>query len=438
MKRISKVSLCVLVCVLSNNALGRQLGYDGRDGESGRAGNSGFDSRNEDVVLDGRGVALDMTARDGSDGYDGYDGRDATACGQDRVEDNLYGARGGDGGNGGAGGDGGNVGRLTVRYTDVGQLKNLSIRAYVGRGGYSGRSGRGGRGCDCTYRSWEIERDGKKRTYTCSDGREGSPGSDGARGKDGGVYVPIVIPHNDPIPADLTRVSYWAKDFPKTPVELTLSKWEQRNNLLSLIAAGSRFVNTYYYLTETLRRTFDFKWTAATPMSQYPKAVVTADLASTGTISANVNLNTNATWAGVGYLTDGSTGAQTATVEKVFTTADTQKLVNDGVSGIGRDFVATVHDTGGAHAYIKTRVFLGFFQKVNGRYYRYYQNYLADSLVTRNEAGDVMTINIGKEMSIPETVLKAGNTVFTRLYLERYVGSAYVSRVDFESENVIK
>jgi len=428
-------TLFIGLLISASHAIAGQLGRDGRDGENGASGRSGYDGRDREVVLDGRPQSVELSATDGSDGYDAYDGRDATGCGQDKVAEDLYGANGGRGGNGGNGGAGGHAGKLTIRYTDPSQLKNLSIRAVPGRAGFGGRAGRGGRGCACTYTSWTIEIDGQSKTYRCSDGSDGSNGYEGSRGENGGVYIPTLIPSLSPVPADYVQASFWAKDFPAQPVQLTRNYWEQKRGLLALLAPNSHYIDTYNQLVKTLRHQFAFKWLAPTPISQYPRAVVEGSLGDQGFVSKIV-LNAASTWAGVTETVSGD--LTTLTVDSTFTTADVRKLASEGFTGSGRSIALALKDSSGADRYIKNRVFLTLFQKVNGRYYQKYNAYLRDDLVSKSYNGDTMFVNFGQELSIPEAALQVGSVLNAQILVERHVAGNYVARVDFKSEFTVK
>ena len=52
--------------------------------------------------------------------------------------------------------NGGNGGNSTIYFSDIEDLKALTIIAEGGRGSFGGRGNLGGRPCFCTYRHWRV------------------------------------------------------------------------------------------------------------------------------------------------------------------------------------------------------------------------------------------------------------------------------------------
>lgn len=188
--------LCPAVASDEYYKVAKNYGRDGRTGTDGRSGRDGDSGENQNIFVNGSPVNLDLSGKDGEDGEDGEYG-DQPDCGfqRNRVSHDINAPDGGNGGNGGKGGDGGNGGSLTVYYSNLADLRNISVRATGGEGGRGGRGGNGTEGCHCHRRRWEVKTcqgtpgspDYKctEKVYRCSDNSDGSDGRDGSDGSDG-------------------------------------------------------------------------------------------------------------------------------------------------------------------------------------------------------------------------------------------------------------
>ncbi|MCA6586435.1 MAG: hypothetical protein IM524_08495 [Pseudanabaena sp. M051S1SP1A06QC] len=299
------------------------FGIIGQDGDRGRDGRSGRDGQDLKIVGDGKPADYDLTGTIGEDGEDGTAGRSASSCEQPyRPANSLIGASGGRGGNGGNGGRGGNGGNVTIFYTDIANLKQLEIRNAGGKGGRNGRGAVSGKGCECREAEWrvkycnvQIERrpfsDSKaawqyyssetricgrssdgfdidfdrlfsktseyrrddwlyRRTnkgvsrsdyYSCQNGRDGEPSSNGLIGETGNYGKLTLVPRLD-IPAEITS--------DRAPLAVALGKkvnlikniWVERSGLSRLLRPSSDVADTYTYLKDTARLFYRFEWAA--------------------------------------------------------------------------------------------------------------------------------------------------------------------------------
>lgn len=240
------------------------FGSKGAPGPKGQNGKSGRSGRNVTLKTEGAQRVLVLKGEDGYPGYDGQDGRDAFNCWQRRGEWNMIGAPGGKGGDGGNGGSGGHGGHSTIYFSDLEDLKNLTIIAEGGRGSFGGRGNIGGRPCFCTYRHWRVryeDTDGKVfyRDFQCLNGERGTRGRQGKNGRDGRLGRVSLIKGSSPLRPETPSRIISFKDFNKD-IDLSRNIWENKRNLLNLIDPSSIVSNNYRLFKDRKERTIKFLW----------------------------------------------------------------------------------------------------------------------------------------------------------------------------------
>ncbi len=114
----------------------RSYGIDGTDGRNGRPGSDGAAGSSRTIRATGATQAVYTGGSDGQDGEAGETGnRPACHSQPSEVEYDLQAPDGGDGGDGGAGGNGGNGGDVTIYYTNLADLRLITVNSHGGRGG---------------------------------------------------------------------------------------------------------------------------------------------------------------------------------------------------------------------------------------------------------------------------------------------------------------
>jgi hypothetical protein len=142
---------------LSTLARADVFGIPGAPGAAGSNGYSGANGQSVSVVASGQPQNFNLRGQDGGNGGNGQPGGHAQECRQPPpVRADFFGAPGGSGGNGGYGGNGGSGGSVTVYYSDIANLKQISVDATPGRGGNAGYGANGDNGCGCERHEWFV------------------------------------------------------------------------------------------------------------------------------------------------------------------------------------------------------------------------------------------------------------------------------------------
>ncbi|BBA78764.1 hypothetical protein RGRSB_0143 [cyanobacterium endosymbiont of Rhopalodia gibberula] len=267
----------------------KSFGEDGQNGQSGEAGQNNKNSDDLTLFADGSPLTLDLAGLDGEKGKDGQDGEAANCESQPvDVSYNLRAPSGGNGGNGGNGGDGGNGGSLTIYTTDINNLEQIYVNAAGGKGGESGLGGRGGKACQCNNSYWSLETctgtpgDSDYRCTTrefrCQDGRQGSNGISGLKGRDGIVGKLTLINFDKPLEPDESAATVTMATLKKKGYLLSKNKWETRNGAMALFSPGSIIDNQYLALTERIERSFLLVWNAPQRFSKFANQKITLGL----------------------------------------------------------------------------------------------------------------------------------------------------------------
>ncbi|MGV0103881.1 Collagen-like protein [Nostoc sp. DSM 114160] len=282
--------LCPAVASDEYYKVARNYGRDGRAGTDGRSGRDGSSGENQNIFVNGSPVNLDLSGKDGEDGEDGEDGYQPDCGSQrgDRASHDINAPDGGSGGNGGKGGDGGNGGSLTVYYSNLADLRNISVRATGGEGGRGGRGGNGTEGCHCHRRRWEVKTckgtpgspDYKctEKVYRCSDGSDGRDGSDGSDGSQGRLGTLSIVNSKEPLAADTPTVQLAMSELVNKQFHLSKNKWNQRTGAASLLAPGSAIADDYLEFEQRLEEAFQIVWQERQPITSFGNQDVTLNL----------------------------------------------------------------------------------------------------------------------------------------------------------------
>ncbi|YAI81299.1 MAG: collagen-like protein [cyanobacterium endosymbiont of Rhopalodia sterrenbergii] len=267
----------------------KSFGEDGQNGQSGQAGQNNKNSDDLTLFADGSPLSLDLAGPDGEKGKDGQDGEAANCESQPvDVSYNLRAPSGGNGGNGGNGGDGGNGGSLTIYTTDITNLEQIYVNAVGGKGGESGLGGRGGQACQCNNSYWNLEtctgNPGDSdyrcttREFRCQDGRQGSNGISGLRGRNGIVGKLTLINLDKPLEPDESAATVTMDILKTKGYLLSKNKWETRNGAMTLFSPGSIIDDQYLALTERIEQSFLLVWNASQQFSKFANQKITLGL----------------------------------------------------------------------------------------------------------------------------------------------------------------
>ncbi|GAB4138777.1 MAG: hypothetical protein Fur0046_13500 [Cyanobacteria bacterium J069] len=262
-------------------------GQNGQTGLSGRDGRSGRDGETRFINADGTPQRLELAGEAGTDGEDGDSGRNAFCGTQQRTASNQQAASGGDGGSGGNGGNGGNGGALTIYYTDLTHLRQIYVMAAGGVGGRSGRGGIGGYGCQCSVRSWEMERctgslgsqtcSGTTR-YHCTDGRNGSRGRDGRDGQPGRAGMLSLVNQPEPLLPETPTATVPLAQLLNQATPLSRNLWTPKRGAAQLLAGGSIVADEYREYAGRAEGSVQIDWQAARPVREFANAPVTVEI----------------------------------------------------------------------------------------------------------------------------------------------------------------
>lgn len=427
----SKSLLCPL---LAWGAEIRDFGHDGRDGQNGRTGERGRDGRSQTIFVDGSSLNLDLSGEDGLDGEDGRYGEDANCGRQPRnVDHDLQAPDGGDGGNGGNGGDGGNGGSLTVYYTNIADLKKISVQSLGGEGGRPGRGSYGGEGCNCRERDWEEKvckgTPGSPdyrcttREYRCEDGDDGRDGRDGNVGNDGRLGSLTLIKGTEQLPSDQPTVTVKMGELPNRAFALSKNKWEIRYGAASLFAPGSVLADEYREFVERIEGSFQLTWNATRPITDF--------IDQTATITLDEDKQVKISFPEDVWV-DGTTSQQDGKTQFVASNVilknEVTQLTRADFAGSGSELIFALIDKAGKSDLIATQFRIKYRTSASGDrfdrtldYITRYEGIIPAELVSRDR--NRFVLNIGK-LPIQSQFLRAGlpveiELVATRSFAER-------------------
>jgi hypothetical protein len=438
-------SKSILCPFLDWSAQARDFGRDGRNGSDGQTGRRGRDGQSETVFANGSPLNLELSGENGLDGEDGRDGDDADCDRQPRdVDHDLKAADGGRGGNGGNGGDGGNGGSLTVYYTNLADLKTISVRATGGRGGRPGRRAYGGRGCSCRVRDWErqtckgtpgsADYSCKTREFSCEDGDDGRDGTDGRDGNDGSLGSLTLINRSETLAPDTPTASVSMPALKDRVFALSKNKWQTRNGAASLLAPGSAIADQYREFIERIESSFEVVWNAPRPLTDFTGQEVTISLEEDKQVKVSFPEDV---WV------DGKTSQQDGKTQfiasNVILKDEATKLKRADFSGSGPDLNFVLIDSAGKSNLISTQFRLKYNSTRSGDrfdrtadYRTRYEGNIPVELVSRNN--NRFVLNLGK-LPIESEFLRPGVGVEIELVATRsFAGRSTEQKIQWRGE----
>ncbi|MEH2004316.1 collagen-like protein [Nostoc sp.] len=421
--------LCPAVASDEYYKIARNYGRNGRTGTDGREGRDGGSGENQNIFVNGSPVNLDLSGKDGEDGEDGRDG-DKPDCGsqRDNVNHDINAPNGGSGGNGGKGGNGGNAGSPIVYYSNLADLRNISVRATAGEGGRGGRGGNGTEGCNCQRRSWEVKTckgtpgspDYKctDKVYRCSDGSDGTDGSDGKDGSQGRLGTLSIVNSKEPLAADTPTVKLAISELTNKQFNLSKNKWNLRKGATSLLAPGSAIADDYREFEQRLEEAFQIVWQERQPITSFGNQVVTLNL--------NDNKQVEATFAEDLWVegnTQSQTNLTTFTVNHAIPKKDVTRLAVAEFADAGQNLNLKIVDLAAKSDTLNTQFRVKFRAQDSLRgfsdYKTEYEGDIPNELVTRDY--NRFTLALGK-LKIPDEALHPGVNVDIEVVATRSLG----------------
>jgi hypothetical protein len=421
--------LCPAVASEEYYKIARNYRQNGGTGSVGRAGRDGRNGNDKSVFANGSPVNLDLSGQDGEDGEDGGNGS-RPECGyqRDRGNRDVYAPNGGTGGDGGRGGDGGNGGSLTVYYSNLADLRLISVNAIGGDGGRGGRGGSGTVGCNCRRQSWE-ERTCKKtsgnseekctrRTYRCYDGQDGRNGSDGGNGKRGSLGILSIVNSKEPLAADNPKLELPIAALTGRKFNLSKNKWNLRQGATSLVAPGSAIANEYREFEQRLERDFQLIWQEKLPITSFAN--------QTATLSLKDNQQVEITFPEDLWV-EGSANNQANltefTVKNAILKKDATRLAVAEFADAGQNLNLKIVDLAAKSDAINTQFRVKFRARDNSsgfsEYKTEYAGDIPDELITRDY--NRFTLALGK-LKIPADALSPGVNVDIEVVATRSLG----------------
>jgi hypothetical protein len=411
-----RISFCIGATFLGTSAL--QASDFGSDGMAGRQGNSGRDGRSgQNLVIkaEGASASYDVSGSDGSDGTTGENGYNATSCfPPNRPAYDLTGANGGRAGAGGPGGDGGNGGALTVYFTDINNLKFITVHGTPGRGGSSNWGGRGGFGCRCSESSWTIpDSSGAQHSYTCRDGQMGSDAGRGSDGSFGSYGQVLLVSQMTPVLQDLPSVNIDMSKMETGPFTVSKNNWEPRRGAASLFASGTDISNSYYFFKDRVESTLKFRWEATRPLTDFARWQMQVKLEGT---EAKVYFP-DGLW--VDFQRIEENGEKIFVIKAVVAESELPYIQFDGFLDEGSNHVISIKDSAGMANVLQNSIHAEFWTVVAGQWKQHFDGDLpADSL---QATADHIHILMGRS-GIDPVLFKAGTKAYVKLLVTRKLG----------------
>ncbi|MEH2232890.1 MAG: collagen-like protein [Nostoc sp.] len=423
--------LCPAVASDEYYKIARNYDRDGRAGTDGRSGRDGSSGENQNIFVNGSPVNLDLSGKDGEDGEDGEDG-DRPDCGSqrgDRVSHDINAPDGGSGGNGGKGGDGGNGGSLTVYYSNLADLRNISVRATSGEGGRGGRGGKGTEGCNCHRRRWEVKTcegtpgssDYKctDKVYRCSDGSDGRDGSDGSDGSQGRLGTLSIVNSKEPLAADTPTVQLAMSELINKQFKLSKNKWNQRIGAASLLAPSSAIADDYREFEQRLEEAFQIVWQERQPITSFGNQAVTLNLTDNKQVEITFS---EELWV------DGNSKSEanltTFTVNHAITKKDVTRLAVAEFADAGQNLNLKIVDLAAKSDAINTQFRVKFRAQDSSHGFSGYKTEFEGDIPTELATRDYnrFTLALGK-LKIPDEALRPGVNVDIEVVATRSLGT---------------
>ncbi|BAY24151.1 hypothetical protein NIES2100_39440 [Calothrix sp. NIES-2100] len=407
----------------------RDYGTDGSKGSDGRSGRSGRNGQSQTIFVDGSPVNLDLSGQNGEDGEDGQRG-DRPHCGHqpDNETHDIQAPDGGAGGDGGKGGDGGNGGSLTVYYSNLADLRKISVRATGGEGGRGGRGANGGLGCNCRRREWEVKTctgtpgsadyKCKEKTYRCHDGRDGRTGDDGSNGNRGSLGILSIVKGKESLAGDIPTLQTAVSELTLKQFNLSKNKWNIRRGATSLLAPGSAIADEYREFEQRLEGTFQLVWQDRQPITSFAGQVATLNL--------NDNKQVEITF-GEDLWVDGTSKTEanltTLTVNNAIAKKDVTRLAVSEFAGAEQNLNLKIVDLAAKSHALQTQFRVKFRAQDNSSglsdFRTVYEGDIPAELVTRDYNRFILALG---KLPIPATALSPGVNVDIEVVATRSLG----------------
>lgn len=431
MKKSHIVTASIALTCFLLTSLAYSFGNSGRDGSNGWDGRDGRDGLSVSHVATGASAILDLRGGHGGDGDDGDDGSRAYSCRQNCGAYSETGASGGDGGDGGDGGRGGNGGNAVVYFTDIANLRNVTIQAAPGIGGDGGNPGDGSYGCNCSVRSWtarvkeKYKKDGHwhehyvTRRFYCTDGRDGRRGSYGSDGRNGQMGTVTLVQSAQKLAQSNSTVKVSFGDFALNPQKMSRHLYDRKVGARSLFSASSDIRDDYFLYTNTIHKTVKFKWLSDRPLEMFAELQVSLSLGADGEVAVSLPSNL---WFERDVQVTGD--VVTVTIKKMFKQAEVGELEMSELVGKGRDLKLVILDNAGLSSSLGSKIKLRY--RTSSRliglklplgYSTRFEGTVPAELVDVED--DRLVVHIGQIESIREKYLKGNWRVKIHLEVER-------------------
>jgi len=429
---------------LSTLAHADVFGIPGAPGAPGADGYTGADGQNVSVVATGQAQVFSLRGQNGGNGANGQPGQHADACRQPPlVRTDFIGAPGGNGGNGGSGGAGGSGGNITVYYSDINALKQISIDSTPGTGGAPGYGAPGDDGCRCDVREWNVPVqvchqvtppapvhsgtpaptptpttvcDTVQERHVCEDGRHGDNGANFAGGASGQYGSATLIQSLTPLTPTNPNGGAQMGSLP-AQMTLTIDNFATATGAAALFAPGSVIQDTYSYWAGRKTVQTSVVWNASTPQSSCTSQSVDVQVNGSGQVSANIE-NTSV-WAelAVSYASDGSA---TVSVNKAVPANQAAQL-SAALSGSDSGLVDVLSDAAKVSTLVDTQVQAkvltpGFLGVMTTRF----NGVVPANLLSINDSQVI--VEVGKLPGIAAGDLKKGKKIKVQLTITRSLG----------------
>jgi hypothetical protein len=420
------------------------FGRDGQQGTDGRAGREGRSGQSQTIFVEGSSANLDLSGRDGEDGADGSNGENAYCRHQPQdVDHDLHAADGGRGGDGGNGGEGGDGGSLTVYYSNLADVRKISVRSEGGEGGRGGRGAYGGHGCNCDRRRWERKTctgtpgspDYKCKTqkFSCTDGRDGSSGSNGSDGRKGRLGTLTLINRKEPLPADTPTTTLSISELRDKVVTLSKNKWNTRTGAASLLAAGSVIADEYREFVERIEGSFQLVWNETQPISSF------GDQSATITLNEDKQVKVDfpeEVW--IDSTRSQQAGLTQLVVDHAIRQSDVTKLKVANFADRGANLNLQLVDLGGRADLLATQFWLKYrttsdapFTKFSN-YETRYEGAIPASLVTRDKNRFILALG---KLPVASNFLQSGTDVEIELIATRtFAGRSKEQKINWQGK----
>jgi hypothetical protein len=460
------LSACTLMS-LSTVARADTFGIPGAPGAAGSNGYTGANGQSVSTVASGQAQNFNLRGQDGGNGGNGQPGGQAQECRQPPpVRTDFFGAPGGSGGSGGYGGYGGyggNGGSLTVYYSDIANLKLISVDATPGRGGNAGYGANGDNGCGCERREWFVPVqvchqetpppahqaapapghspaptptpqpttvcDTVQERHVCVDGQAGGNGSNFSGGSAGQYGSATLIQSLTPLTPTNPSASAQVGSLP-SQTTLTTDNWASAPGAGALFAPGSQISDTYQYWAGRKTVQTSVVWNASTPQSSCSSQAIAVQVNGAGQVSASIENGTVWAQLSVNYAADGSA---TVSVDKAVPANEATQLAGS-ISGSDSGLVEVLNDATKVSTLVDTQIqakvstpgFLGVMtSRFNGQ--------VPANLLSINDSSIV--IDIGKLPGLPSGDIKKGKKVKIELTVTRSLGGQSANQeIDIEQK----